>query len=132
MFKREIWDKFTEFTFLKFWNLPSETCESLQHVINQKSHVYSWNLSKIYLVHFLKFWNLPRFTREISKFQKSELGTFISISLLNMWLLVLIKVDIRMFLEWENKTGKLQIISREFQNSGEFQRRQANFTEPCD
>ena len=21
MFKREIWDKFTEFTFLKFWNL---------------------------------------------------------------------------------------------------------------
>ena len=27
MFKREIWDKFTEFTFLKFWNLPSETCE---------------------------------------------------------------------------------------------------------
>ena len=27
MFKREIWDKFTEFTFLKFWNLPSETRE---------------------------------------------------------------------------------------------------------
>ena len=25
MFKREIWDKFTEFTFLKFCNLPSET-----------------------------------------------------------------------------------------------------------
>ena len=25
MFKRKIWDKFTEFTFfLKFWNLPSE------------------------------------------------------------------------------------------------------------
>ena len=30
-----------------------------------------------YHVHFLKFWNLPRFTREISKFQKSELGKFI-------------------------------------------------------
>ena len=27
MFKREICDKFTEFTFLKFWNLPSETRE---------------------------------------------------------------------------------------------------------
>ena len=27
MFKREIWDKFTEFTFLKFWNLPSEIGE---------------------------------------------------------------------------------------------------------
>ena len=25
MFKREIWDKFTEFTFLKFCNLPSES-----------------------------------------------------------------------------------------------------------
>ena len=41
--------------------------ESLAHVINQESHVYSWNLGKIYLVHFLKFWN----------FQKSELGKFI-------------------------------------------------------
>ena len=46
-------------------------------VINQQSHVYSWNLGKIYLVHFLKFWNPPRFTWEISKFQKSELGKFI-------------------------------------------------------
>ena len=27
MFKREMWDKFTEFTFLKFWNLPIETRE---------------------------------------------------------------------------------------------------------
>ena len=27
MFKREIWDKSSEFTFLKFWNLPSETRE---------------------------------------------------------------------------------------------------------
>ena len=51
--------------------------ESLAHVINQESHVYSWNLGKIYLVHFLKFWNFPRFTREIWKFQKSELGKFI-------------------------------------------------------
>ena len=51
--------------------------ESLSHVINQESHIYSWNLGKIYLVHFLKFWNLPCFTREIQKFQKSELGKFI-------------------------------------------------------
>ena len=27
MFKREIWDKFTKLTFLKFWNLPSEKRE---------------------------------------------------------------------------------------------------------
>ena len=39
--------------------------KTLSHVINQESHVSSWNLGKIYLVHFLKFWNLPRFTREI-------------------------------------------------------------------
>ena len=49
----------------------------MSHVINQESHVYSWNLAKIYLVHFLKFWNIPRLTREISKFQKSKLGKFI-------------------------------------------------------
>ena len=56
---------------------PCVLFESLSHVINQESHVYSWNLGKIYLVYFLKFWNLPRFTREISIFQKSELGKFI-------------------------------------------------------
>ena len=27
VFKREIWDKFAEITFLKFWNLPSEMRE---------------------------------------------------------------------------------------------------------
>ena len=34
-----------------------------------------------------------------------------------MWLLVLIKVEIRMFLEWENNSGKLQIINGKFQNN---------------
>ena len=33
--------------------------ESWSHVINQESHVYSWNLGKTYLFHFLKFY--PRF-----------------------------------------------------------------------
>ena len=56
---------------------PCVLFESLSHVINQESHVYSWNLGKIYLVYFLKFWNLPRLTREISKFKKSEVGKFI-------------------------------------------------------
>ena len=56
---------------------PCLLFESLSHVINEESHVYSWYLGKIYLAHFLKFWNLPRFTREISKFQKSELGKLI-------------------------------------------------------
>ena len=34
---------------------------SLSHVINQESHVYLWNMEKIYLVHFL-----------ISKFQEKR------------------------------------------------------------
>ena len=55
---------------------PCVLFESFSHVINQESHVYSWSLGKIYLVHFWKFWNLPRFTRKISKFQKSELSKF--------------------------------------------------------
>ena len=56
---------------------PCVFFENLSHVIKQESHVYSKNLGKIYLVHFLEFRNLPRFTRDISKFQKSELGKFI-------------------------------------------------------
>ena len=32
-------------------------------------------------------------------------------------MIILIKVDIRMFLEWENNRGKLQIISGKFQNN---------------
>ena len=52
------------------------------------SHVYSWNLGKIYLAHFLKFWNLPRFTREISNSKKVNSVNLSQISPLNMWLLV--------------------------------------------
>ena len=32
-------------------------------------------------------------------------------------MIIVIKVDIRMFLEWENNSGKLQIISGKFQNN---------------
>ena len=46
---------------------PCVLFKNLSHVIIQESHVYSKNLGKIYL----------GFTREISKFQKSELGKFI-------------------------------------------------------
>ena len=34
---------------------PHVLFESFSFVINQESHVYSWNLGKIYLVYFLKF-----------------------------------------------------------------------------
>ena len=34
---------------------PCMLFESLSHVINQESHVYSRNFGKIYLVYFLKF-----------------------------------------------------------------------------
>ena len=50
MFKREIWDKLTEFTFLKFWNLHSETREisKFQEINNvnfpQISRVNMWFL----------------------------------------------------------------------------------------
>ena len=57
---------------------PCVLFESLSHVINQESHVYSWNLGKIYLVHFLKFQN----------FKKVNSVNLSQISLLNMWLLV--------------------------------------------
>ena len=56
--------------FIKFVDIDCFLCnsypcvlfESLSHVINQESHIYSWNLKKIW---------------KISKFQKSELGKFI-------------------------------------------------------
>ena len=66
---------------------PFVLVESLSHVINQESHVFSWNLGKIYLVHFLKFWNLPRETRK-QNFKKVNSVNLSQIFLLNMWLLV--------------------------------------------
>ena len=52
-------------------------------MINQDSHVYSWNLGKIYLVHYLNevFQNL----KKVNSVDLSQ------ISLLNMWLLAVIK-----------------------------------------
>ena len=110
--------KFVDIDYFLCNSYPCVLFESLSHVINQESHVYSWNLGKIYFVHFLRFWNLLRFIREILQFQKSELGRFIPNFLL--------KVDIQMFLEWENNNRKLQIISGKFQNSGTFQNNAIN------
>ena len=72
---------------------PCVLFESLSHVINQNSHVYSRKLGKIYSLHFLKFSNLPRFNREISKFEKVNSVNLSKISLLNMWLLVQTKQE---------------------------------------
>ena len=105
--------KFVDIDYFLCNSYPCVLFESLSHVINQESHVYSWNLGKI-----LKFWNLLCFIREILQFQKSELGRFIPNFLL--------KVDIQMFLEWENNNRKLQIISGKFQNSGTFQNNAIN------
>ena len=66
--------KFVDINCFLCNSYPSVLFENLPHAINQESHIYSWNLGKIYLVHFLKFWN-QNFL--ISKFQKSELGKFI-------------------------------------------------------
>ena len=45
MFKGEIWDKFTEFTFLKFSNLPSKTREISK--FQKKSEVNFPQISRI-------------------------------------------------------------------------------------
>ena len=66
----------------------------------------SWNF-EIPLLSLGKFQNF----KEVNSVNLSQ------ISLLNTWLLVLIKVDIRMFLEWGNNSRNLQIISGEFQNN---------------
>ena len=58
--------------------------ESLSHVINQESHVYLWNLGKIYLVHFLKFWNLQK--SWFQNFKKVNSVNLSQISLLNTFL----------------------------------------------
>ena len=48
--------KFVNMDWLFLCNsYPCVLFESLSHKINQESHVYSWNLGKIYLVHFPKF-----------------------------------------------------------------------------
>ena len=60
---------------------PCVLFESLSHVINQESHVYSWNLGKIYLIHVLKFWNLSCFTR-FQHFKKVNSVNLSRISLL--------------------------------------------------
>ena len=62
---------------------PCVLFESLSHVINQKSHVYSWNLGKIYLAQFLKFWN-----EKFQNFKKVNSVNLSQMSLLNMWSLV--------------------------------------------
>ena len=36
-------------------------------------------------------------------------------------MIIVIKVDIQMFLEWENNSGKLQMISGKLQKSGKFE-----------
>ena len=58
------------------------------HAINQESHVYSWNLMKIYLE---IFWNFEISLASLRRFQKVNSINLSQISLLNMWLLVLIK-----------------------------------------
>ena len=67
---------------------PCVVFESFSHVINQESHLYSWNLGKGYLVSLGRFQN----------FIKVNSVNLSQIPLLNMWLLVLItqviKIDI--------------------------------------
>ena len=60
--------KFVDIDYFLCNSYPCVLFESFSNVINQESHVYSWNLGKIYFSHFLKFWNLPRFTRKLGKF----------------------------------------------------------------
>ena len=54
---------------------------------------------------------------KFENFKKVNSANLSQISLWNMRLLVLIKVDIRMFLEWGNSSRNLQIICGKFQNN---------------
>ena len=56
---------------------PCVLFESFSHVINQESCLFV-KFGENLPCSFLIFWNFARFTREISKFQKSELDKFIS------------------------------------------------------
>ena len=70
---------------------PCVLFESLWQVINQDSHVYSWNLGKF--TSFI-FWNFEITLVSLGRFQnfkKMNLVNFFQISLLNMSLLVLIE-----------------------------------------
>ena len=63
---------FTKFFGIDCFLYNSYPCvlfENLPYVINQESHVYSWNLGNVYLVYFFEILK--------SRFQKSELGKFI-------------------------------------------------------
>ena len=81
---------FIKFVDTDYFLCNSYPCVPLSHVINQESHVYSWNLGKIYLAHFLNFWNLLRFQnfKEMSEVISLISVNLSKISLLNMWLLV--------------------------------------------
>ena len=86
--------------FIKFVDIewlcnsyPSVPFESLSHVINQESLVYSWNLGKIHLVHFLKFWNLQNF-KKVNSVKLSQ------ICLLKIWLLAQIRFQISILATW--------------------------------
>ena len=75
------------------------------------------------------FWNFEIFLVSLGRFQNSKQVDSVKlsrISRINMWLLVLIKVDIWMFLEWENNSGKLQIIGGKFQSTEKFQNNSIN------
>ena len=42
------------------YSYPYVLCESLSHVINQESHVYTWNVGKIYLISLERFKNVKK------------------------------------------------------------------------
>ena len=95
MFKRQIWDKFTELTFLKFWNFPSKARENSKfQKMNEVNFPQISRINMWFLVnHMLQA--LTCFTWEISKFQKVNSINLSQISLLNMWLIVLIVNEIK-------------------------------------
>ena len=80
---------------------PFLLIESLSHVINQESHVYSWNLGKIYLVHFWNFEISRVKWGRFQNFKKVNSVNWSQISFLNMWLLVLIHLKDSSVRPWQ-------------------------------
>ena len=78
---------------------PCVLFESSSNVINQKSHVYSWNLGKFTSFIFSNFEISLVSLRKFQNFKKLNSVNLSQIPLLNMWLLVQITPNAFSFVE---------------------------------
>ena len=108
MFKREIWEKFTEFTFLKFWNLPSETREiSKFQKMNQVNFPQISRINMRLLVNHM--WQSPKEHTSVRITQKQS-------------------ININKFNKHNSITPAIKIFSHEIFQNSQFQKYNCNST----